>query len=1378
MPKSKNNSSDNIFSEKNSSDKKLPSRKSSSSELSDTSDDTKSITFIKLKDDAKTEIRYVYHLSDIHIRNTQRHGEYREVFERTYQKLRNLIGTNEKTSIIVLTGDIMHTKTELSPEAISIAYHFFKSLNEIAPVIIIPGNHDCNLSNRSRMDALSPIVEDIGKLDSLFYLKKSGIYQYYNIVFGITSIFDNELVSADKIGSEIWKNVKQKKKYRIALYHGPVHGAKTDVGYRMNNEQLLADDFDGYDYVMLGDIHKYQYMNKEETVAYAGSLIQQSYGESLSNHGILKWDLIDGESELFEIKNDYGYCTVSIIDGKMVDTKIPRKPRIRFILENTNQLQYQEILSNLEKEYQICEIVKESNFRTNIHHNSPSQKKLKTEVTAYSTQESIIKKYLEKKGLDKEKISSLISLHKKIYQKILEDKKDQVADVMHNGVGNQKWKLLELKFSNTFSYGKNNVIDFRMYDPNKIIGIVAPNCYGKSAVLEIILFCLFDKFNRSDRRNILNKNEKTMYCSLLLSVGSQQYLIERMGQRSANGLTVKIDVNFYSIIKNKKGEDIMEKLNGIDKNETNKKITSIIGDYDDYIKTCFWLQKDKEKKSDFIDMTQLQKQKYLNEILKLNVFEDCYKMAKEKLNKLLAELKFLEQKAGNKSMEDIKNKIISTSSELKKLSHQKTTVCADLSKHLEYIVDKSPLTSIVKYNELSEYDLTSEDSILDTIEKLKNKLSKKTDIDITNIENNVKKLKEKLHLEENIEQKENDKLAEEKRDIQSLTSQKEKLIKKLIHIPKKADAFVLDKYITDKENALHRISAIDKTLDEHSNNNLSEKINKIDQLEKLIQELKKTIKPVDQNAEQKLQVLKSKLSDNKKIIHEHIDSSLNNLKLDPYEKTKLTHSIINKRNFVQKLEKNIELLDKYQHGSNGENDTIIDNIRELNKTWHDNYKILINKENDILANCEKEFIDMDSILCKSKHLVKEIGINSIDLIISHENDIINERIRCAELELETLSKFRGTKKEINKLLEEKQMLCEKIKLAEIKIKEFADNEKNTNANIQVQNEIDALKAEIDTITKNQKTRALEIKEIKKTISECENIIDNHKNSIEKNKKYTNHLNLLREYHFVYMDWYQKNEFAKKWIQIKKDYDGEIKNLTREIEKRELELSIYKKDVEEYFEHRKKFDEKSTETNNYQLYVQVMNCNGLPYEMLKTYLPLIESDVNQILHSMVNFNIKFMFHDESQLEEQKKNQIKSSEGCIDVDICYQNMKIYSAELASGFEMFIIGLAIRMTLCQISLTAKPNFLIIDEGWGCLDSENLGNINTIMNYIKTQYEHVIIISHLDELKNQADYVININKVNGYSHVKTDTQIFTRRGKLQHRDKKLKSKKKIIVV
>jgi DNA repair exonuclease SbcCD ATPase subunit len=160
-------------------------------------------------------------------------------------------------------------------------------------------------------------------------------------------------------------------------------------------------------------------------------------------------------------------------------------------------------------------------------------------------------------------------------------------------------------------------------------------------------------------------------------------------------------------------------------------------------------------------------------------------------------------------------------------------------------------------------------------------------------------------------------------------------------------------------------------------------------------------------------------------------------------------------------------------------------------------------------------------------------------------------------------------------------------------------------------------------------------------------------------------------------------------------------------------------------------------------------------MLKTYLPLIEADTNQILHSMVGFSIEFMFYDEALVDEQKGKNMKSNMGSVNINICYQNMKPYNASLASGFERFIIGLAIRMTLGSISLTAKPNFLIIDEGWSCLDSENLNNVGTIMNYIKSQYEHVIIISHLDELKNQADYSISIDRKNGYSKIDTSRMI-----------------------
>ena len=96
------------------------------------------------------------HIADTHIRNLKYHFEYREVFKQLYKSLKE-----EKVDYIVHCGDIAHTKTQISPEFVDMCREFFESLAEIAPTYIILGNHDGNLRNGSRQDALSPIARAI-----------------------------------------------------------------------------------------------------------------------------------------------------------------------------------------------------------------------------------------------------------------------------------------------------------------------------------------------------------------------------------------------------------------------------------------------------------------------------------------------------------------------------------------------------------------------------------------------------------------------------------------------------------------------------------------------------------------------------------------------------------------------------------------------------------------------------------------------------------------------------------------------------------------------------------------------------------------------------------------------------------------------------------------------------------------------------------------------------------------------------------------------------------------------------------------------------------------------------------------------------------------
>lgn len=1287
------------------------------------------VNYIILEDDNKTEINKIYHISDIHIRNIQRHNEYNKIFNKVYNLLNNLITSkNKHESLIVITGDIMHAKTELSPEAINIAYHFFKELSNIATVIMIPGNHDCNLSNRNRLDALSPIVEDIGQLDKLYYLKNSGAYQYYNIVFGVTSIFDYIITKAESINPKKWKNILQKKKYKIALFHGPVHGAKTDVGYRMNTDQFLAEDFDGYDFVMLGDIHKYQYVNDAKTIAYAGSLIQQSYGENLYNHGILMWDLLNNTSKLLKIKNDYGFCTIKIVNGEIEDTNltIPKKPRIRFILENTNQIQYQDILADLENKYQIHEIIKETNFKT--QKNIMTYKNKIKNITALESQISIIKDYLEKKNTDKDIITKIIELHKKFYQKNLSTIKDQVANITHNASNNQTWKILELNFSNMLSYGKDNCINFRLFKPNNIIGIMAPNHYGKSSILDIILFCLFDKFSRGDKKDILNKNKNKMYCSILFSIGSQKYLIERSGIRDKNGISVKTTVNFF-LIEN----ETKKNLNGSTINNTNKKISELIGNYDDYLTTCFCLQQN--KLNNFIDMTQMQKKEFLNEMLKLNVFENCCIMAKKKIKKTMIHAKILEKQISTFTLEETKSKINKINTDITYIK-KKFFIYDSVSEYANYRIKNNSNKILIKYNDLSEYNLKTENDIIIALDNVQKSLET---INVEKCKEEIKKNKEQCNLLKN-------KLLEldcsEQTNyiakIQILNEKKTELLKKIIYIPDKNKYMTHDEYMSKLNSLKNKINDIDCLLLKYKNIESSSNHEKIADIKLLLNELHRSIKPLNGTGK-RINEIHNKIS---KIRESHYDLNKIINYISSNEIQKLHHQIEIKNNICSRIEKNIEKLNQYQYNINEVNDHIINEIVKDNNEWLEEYKKWI-EEKTTLISINVENTDNYKIL---KKLNKQLIISSCDYLAEKDNEFINNKILFLENLLESDYKI----KEYNILAKKKKILQEKIFFLESSMEELVKIEKQSKDNEKIYEEIKLIDSKLEKVQIKNEIINSNSNELKQKLSQYDKMLISHEELLKKYDKLNIHKNMLRNYYIQYISWMIHTYTYNTWINIKTINDNDILMSTKEINEKEQTLIILKKEISDYLKIRQEYDDLISEINIYQLYVNMMNYNGIPYDILKMYVPIIETDVNQILHAIVNFNVEFMIYDEEHIKKQKNDQCKLNIGCINLNLCYPNMMPYNVQLSSGFERFVISLAIRIVLCQMSLTSKPNFLIIDEGWSCLDSDNLNNINKIMDYIKNHHEHTIIISHIEELKSQAEYVINIEKRKGYSYIK----------------------------
>ena len=170
----------------------------------------------------------ILHVADIHILLTKRHTEYTEVFKNLYKAIEK---TPDTTAVCVV-GDVFHSKSDLSPECVEIASQFLKNLADLRPTILTAGNHDATLTNKNRLDSLSPIVNAI-KHPNLFYLKDTGIYQLGDILFNNFSVFDEHspenYIPFDKIPKIYVNNAS----YFIGLYHGPIDSAVTDIGYKV-----------------------------------------------------------------------------------------------------------------------------------------------------------------------------------------------------------------------------------------------------------------------------------------------------------------------------------------------------------------------------------------------------------------------------------------------------------------------------------------------------------------------------------------------------------------------------------------------------------------------------------------------------------------------------------------------------------------------------------------------------------------------------------------------------------------------------------------------------------------------------------------------------------------------------------------------------------------------------------------------------------------------------------------------------------------------------------------------------------------------------------------------------------------------------------------
>jgi len=554
------------------------------------------------------------HIADTHIRNLRFHYEYNEVFKQLYQSLRD-----EEVDYIIHCGDIAHTKTQISPEFVDMATKFFANLAAIAPTYIILGNHDGNLTNSSREDAISPIVRAMNN-KNIHLLKHAGETRIDDkFCLNVLSVFDEEN----------WVDPTDYDSINIALYHGAINKSKTDSNWTLGGDHGI-DIFEEFDFAFLGDIHKTQQLDDEGRIWYPGSTVQQNFGETLDK-GYLLWDIESKDefsNKLITFKNPIPYVTLALNeDGTLPDVDVPEGARLRLVAENN-------LTPDLwRKSLDIARFKFKPESLRYTNKVSTASVPVQTGGLKYEdlrnikTQNRLISEFLADYQCEEEVLQKVFELNSRL-SKIAQEQEDVYRNI--------NWSLQSLEWGGLFNYGQGNSIDFTKLTGT--VGIFGKNFSGKSSIIDSMLYSIYNTTSKASSKisNIINEHSDSCYAKAVINIADKKYTVDRNASRSEKSAT-GAETGLEFSCEEDSGEVLC--LNAMSKPDTDKNIRKYFGTIDDFYITSMATQLDSLR---FIVDGSAKRKSALAKFLDLQVFDRKYEQAKEESKDLRGALKRLE----------------------------------------------------------------------------------------------------------------------------------------------------------------------------------------------------------------------------------------------------------------------------------------------------------------------------------------------------------------------------------------------------------------------------------------------------------------------------------------------------------------------------------------------------------------------------------------------------------------------------------------------------------------------------------------------------------------------------------------------------------------
>ena len=1209
--------------------------------------------------------------------------------------------------------------------------------------------------------------------NNLHYLNETGLYEIGDILIGLVAIQDT-LISGDTSGQVEnlpdfpWTDSK-KYKHTIALYHGIIVSNDRSI-YK---DPIKIDWIQKYDFGLLGDIHRqhiynsswnkegyYEIKEKGKIMwGYPGSLIQQTFGETINKHGYLLWDLDNYKVYSNDIVNRHAFCNLfykdelwytKIIDNGFKDksikfnkflTKYPHIKNISIQVRNI-EADSDEITEILKSNNVKCirmsnkiinnDVINE-NYKTNDINNIQEYNSLETwyefvNKNINDDNREILNKF-NWKNIIKNPDSLLIdtqNIPTSLINKV-NDKNDSITKHICKYLTARDevliTNLLELKYMNwdwILCYKNDCYFNFENMDKNVML-LNADNGYGKSSFLEIICLGLFgtsipSRHNKQFSSSIIcNKKPKgvSSKIKIVFKLNDNEYILTRNFNKKSKDIN-KLDqkVELFRINKTGNNDNLVSLHSG--NKSVSDWIDDNIGDSKTFFQSCMHTQ---NSDYDLFSMSFKEQKDLMDNSLSLqsiNILIDIFKKTITNYTTIISHISTLDN--------EIKENHVIVDKEQVGILHNE---CTNLSNDINEIDNE--IHSKKFPSEVKENDIELEKSIIEEkIKVLENLTKNKKFENISEILNYsgqlssvIKQYKSNFNYY-NIEYDYNGSNCSRSFCWDDVFGNIQKICERVLstNMPKIKDIQKEEKLVKQYFNN-HNLG--DDNLQEEDIN-----INEKNDLEKLKNE-----------RDDRLRALTSSIQD---IL------------------LKISSIVINYQK--EELSKNLEKFEKMNKAYKKKEKLLKDNKiclrffeENLNKI-EENDKDILYTQQQIKKINETDYPFNPDCDCCLKQPWK-IQLNELEKNLEEQqnnNSKIEKKIKDKEEDIKL--NLEGIKKNIVKLdkwfnnyedfKKNEKLYSKQLKLIIQKEKlqtEYTEKDtefKNLNEELKTINiKLDKINTRleyqswIDRKEQNLKDKTeynLYIKEKLaewNIILECNDYLDN---IIKENEENNKNLKLLKYWNMVL-------DLKPEWNKVKKQ-KKELKNKRNYLQNIRTKYLTLKKSYDDYVDEceiMKNYETILGVLKNKLDGVEILSkmFNNFRIWLYKEKLfPLVLNKINIIIGNMSKDN------------ELLQLDIVWCEDTFNWFIVHNDNKIVINK-ASGYQKFIIDLSMRITLSSIGISSlKSNQLFIDEGFSTCDQDHLNKIPLFLNSLLNIYNSILVVSHIQEIKNCTSSCYDIKR------------------------------------